>query len=64
MNTPILKMTLKEGATLDRCYAVLTEGSEKDRYKAAERLTKLLGKIIARNLRPSDRNGDRQGPEL
>jgi hypothetical protein len=51
MNTPLLQMTPKEGATLDRCYAVLTQGSKKQWYKAAERLTSVLGAIIARNVK-------------
>jgi hypothetical protein len=44
-------MSEKEVQSLDRCYAVLTEGSEENWYKAAERLTKDLGRIVARNLR-------------
>jgi hypothetical protein len=44
-------MAEKEAATLDRCYAVLTEENDEKWYKSAKRLTRLFGKIIARNLR-------------
>ena len=69
MNTPILKMTVKEAAIVNRCYAVLTEESEKKGYQALGRLSKLLGKIVVRNVRAgqaqfANRNGDQQGSEL
>ncbi len=69
MNTPILKMTGKEAAIVNRCYEVLTDECREDGYAALERLAKLLGKIVVRNIRAgqaqfSNRDGDRQGAEL
>jgi hypothetical protein len=69
MNTPILKMTAKEAAIVDQCYAVLTEERNDKGYAAVERLAKLLGKITLRNIRAgqaqsSNRDGDRQESEL
>jgi hypothetical protein len=69
MNTPILKMTAKEAAIVNQCYAVLTEDSKDKGYEAVVRLAKLMAEITVRNIRagrakPSDRNGERQGSEL
>ena len=62
MKTPLLQMTPKEGATLDRCYAALTEGSKEKWHKAAERLTSVLGAVIARNLRAGQAGQRRNTP--
>ena len=69
MNTPILEMTAKEAAIVNRCYAVLTEERNDKGYKAVERLAKLLARITLRNIRAgqaqfSNRDGDRQESEL
>ena len=65
MNTPILKMTVKEAAIVNRCHAVLTDECEGKGYAALERLSKLLGKIVVRNIRAgqaqfSNRNGGQE----
>jgi len=69
MNTPILEMTAKEAAIVNRCYAVLTEERNDKGYKAVERLAKLLARITLRNIRAGqaqspNRDGDRQESEL
>jgi len=69
MNTPILKMTAKEAAIVNQCYAVLTEESKDKGYEAVVCLAKLLAEITVRNVRAgraklSDRNGERQESEL
>ena len=65
MNTPILRMTVKEAAIVNRCHAVLTDECERKGYAALERLSKLLGKIVVRNIRAgqaqfSNRNGGQE----
>src|SRR5471030_286852 len=66
MNTPILKMTAKEAEVVNRCYAVLVDKQKEEKYTALERLSKLLARIVVRNIRAgqaqfSNRKGDRQG---
>lgn len=50
MNTPILKITAKEAAIVNSCYAVLTEECENKGYEALDRLAKLLAGIVVRNI--------------
>ena len=65
MNTPILKMTAKEAANVNRCYAVLIDKQKEEKYAALERLSKLLARIVVRNVRAGQAGrGDRQGSEL
>ena len=51
MNTPILKMTAKEAEVVNRCYAVLVDKQKEEKYTALERLSKLLARIVVRNIR-------------
>lgn len=51
MNTPILRMTPKEAAIIDQCYAVLTNKRKEKKYEALEGLAKLLAEIVVRNIR-------------
>ena len=58
-------MTVKEAAIVNQCYAVLTDECEGQKYKALERLAKLLARIVVRNVRAGQAGrGDRQGSEL
>jgi hypothetical protein len=50
-------MTPREAKYLDGCYTLLTEQYEEKGYAARQTLTRLLAKIIVRNVRTGQAGG-------